>query len=272
MGLFSLAKLFGMTIRESANDGSDFTNPDADYRRLFLGEDGQLHVKDSAGTVTDIGASSGSVATDAIWDAAGDLAVGSGANTAARLAIGAAGGTLARINGAVAWNAGTAFPTAATGDLYHRTNLTCPLWRYDGTRWRCATAHGLELSNWNQPNTGSTGTSSGSLRGAVPPFLGGSDVWLLSTILQFYVNGGTALDGSNNWVVVLSKVDTSAADTTIATHTIDSGSVSVYRSSTVAIDALLGTASFIFQTTATKTGTPGNLLHYVTLTYQHVAT
>jgi hypothetical protein len=56
-GVFSLAKLFGMTIRESATDGSDFTNPDADYRRLFLGEDGQLHVKDSAGTVTDIGGS-----------------------------------------------------------------------------------------------------------------------------------------------------------------------------------------------------------------------
>jgi len=51
-GKFSLANLFGMTIRESANDGSDFTNPDADYRRLFLGEDGLLHVKDSAGAVT----------------------------------------------------------------------------------------------------------------------------------------------------------------------------------------------------------------------------
>lgn len=59
MGLFSLHRLFGITIRESATDGSDFTNPDADYRRLFLGEDGQLHVKDSAGTVTDIGAGAG---------------------------------------------------------------------------------------------------------------------------------------------------------------------------------------------------------------------
>jgi hypothetical protein len=59
MGQFSETNLFGMTIRESATDGSDFTNPDADYRRLFLGEDGQLHVKDSAGTVTDIGAGTG---------------------------------------------------------------------------------------------------------------------------------------------------------------------------------------------------------------------
>lgn len=55
MGLFSLANLFGITLRESANDGSDFTNPDADYRRVFLGEDGALHAKDSAGTVTTLG-------------------------------------------------------------------------------------------------------------------------------------------------------------------------------------------------------------------------
>lgn len=58
MGQFSLAKLFGITMRESANDGSDFTNPDADFRRVFLGEDGALHAKDSSGTVTTIGGGS----------------------------------------------------------------------------------------------------------------------------------------------------------------------------------------------------------------------
>lgn len=52
---FSTSKIFGATIRESATDGSDFTNPDADYRRLFLGEDGQLHLRDSAGAVTLLG-------------------------------------------------------------------------------------------------------------------------------------------------------------------------------------------------------------------------
>lgn len=51
--------IYGIHIRESANDGSDFSNGAADYRVLFLGEDGQLHVKDSSGTVTDIGAGSG---------------------------------------------------------------------------------------------------------------------------------------------------------------------------------------------------------------------
>lgn len=45
---------------------------------------------------------SGNVAADTIWDAAGDLAVGSGANTAARLAIGATSGMLLKSNGTTA--------------------------------------------------------------------------------------------------------------------------------------------------------------------------
>lgn len=47
-----------------------------------------------------------SVATDTIWDAAGDLAVGSGANTAARLAKGNEGDVLTISGGNVAWGAG----------------------------------------------------------------------------------------------------------------------------------------------------------------------
>lgn len=45
--------IYGVQLRESADDGSDFSNADADYRILFLGEDGLLHVKDAAGSVTD---------------------------------------------------------------------------------------------------------------------------------------------------------------------------------------------------------------------------
>ena len=110
--------IYGVHIRESANDGSDFSNAATDYRVLFLGEDGNLHVKDSAGSVTDIGGAGGSVATDAIWDAAGDLAVGSGANTAARLAIGATNGMVVqRVSGSVAW----ALPS---GHVFDHTEFT----------------------------------------------------------------------------------------------------------------------------------------------------
>lgn len=45
--------IHGIHLRESADDGSDFSNAAADYRVLFLGEDGFLHVKDSAGSVAD---------------------------------------------------------------------------------------------------------------------------------------------------------------------------------------------------------------------------
>ena len=96
MTKISEALTHGLTIRESANDGSDFTNPEADYRRLFLGEDGQLHVKSAAGTVTAIG---GSVATDAIWAAKGDLVVGTANDTAAVLTAGTNGKVLTAASG-----------------------------------------------------------------------------------------------------------------------------------------------------------------------------
>lgn len=52
------------------------------------------------------GGGAGSVATDAIWDAAGDLAVGSGSNTAVRLAKGNNGDVLTVSGGSVVWGAG----------------------------------------------------------------------------------------------------------------------------------------------------------------------
>jgi len=70
---FSTTPLFGMTIRESADDGSDFTNPGADYRRLFLGEDGQLHVKDSSGTVTTVGSGAPTTLDYLVGTATGSL-------------------------------------------------------------------------------------------------------------------------------------------------------------------------------------------------------
>lgn len=50
-----------LRLEEIASDGSTLTNPAADSRRLFLGEDGLLHLRDSAGTVTDIGGSGSDV-------------------------------------------------------------------------------------------------------------------------------------------------------------------------------------------------------------------
>lgn len=52
MPALEAATIYGVQIRESADDGSDFSNAAADYRILFVGEDGSIKLKDSAGTVT----------------------------------------------------------------------------------------------------------------------------------------------------------------------------------------------------------------------------
>lgn len=81
------------------------STPAASRVVIYAKSDGLMYSKDDAGAETLMSSGgSGSVATDAIWDAAGDLAVGSGANTAAKLSIGATNGmALQRVSGAVAW-------------------------------------------------------------------------------------------------------------------------------------------------------------------------
>lgn len=255
----------GIIIRESLDDGSDFSNPDADYRRLFLGEDGQLHVKDSAGAVTDIGSGSGAVATDAIWDAAGDLAVGSGANTAARLAIGAAGGAVSRVNGAVAWNSGTSFPTAATGDRYWRTDLGMEFY-YDGTRWLSTTQYHMYFGKNDTTSISATGTVD-----ANPAFAAQFDIWIEDFLFTYYPAAPN--DGTHNWTIaIFSSPVPTGGDTTLATFTTAAATDDAWNQSVVAEDALGGTATARFYLLVTKNSSPGNIRAFCTMTYRRVAT
>ena len=41
-------------LEERATDSSDTPTPAADHRAVFMGEDGELHIKDSADVVTDV--------------------------------------------------------------------------------------------------------------------------------------------------------------------------------------------------------------------------
>ena len=66
------------------------------------------------------GGSSGSVATDTIWDAAGDLVQGTGANTAAKLTLGAAGTVVRSTGSANAY----AFPPGYEFDYVAKTSST----------------------------------------------------------------------------------------------------------------------------------------------------
>ncbi len=73
-------------------EGTEPTAPAAGHQRLYIDSTSHdLMIVDSTGTETAVGGASGAVATDAIWDAAGDLVQGTGANTAAKLTAGTAG-------------------------------------------------------------------------------------------------------------------------------------------------------------------------------------
>jgi hypothetical protein len=79
----------------------------------------------------DLAGATGQVATDAIWDAAGDLAVGTGANTAAKLASGAAGTVLAGagVGSAPTWAAASLLQAAtAARTAGNLTNTTTGSW------------------------------------------------------------------------------------------------------------------------------------------------
>jgi hypothetical protein len=82
-------------------------DPSAGQQRLAVGTDHLLYLVNSSGVKTLVGGASGAMATDALWDAAGDLAQGTGANTGAKLTAGTAGYVLTS-NGAaaaVSWQA-----------------------------------------------------------------------------------------------------------------------------------------------------------------------
>jgi hypothetical protein len=70
---------------------------------VYAKADGLMYSKDDAGVETLMSSGgTGNVAADTIWDAAGDLLVGTGANTGARLAIGATAGMNLQSNGTTA--------------------------------------------------------------------------------------------------------------------------------------------------------------------------
>jgi hypothetical protein len=207
-------------------------------------------------------AGSGAVATDAIWDAAGDLAVGSGADTAARLAIGAAGGALSRVNGAVAWNSGTAFPTAATGDRYLRTDAPGGVreWYYDGTRW-------LSEQIFEVP----VAITVGQTVNAVISYFGwptsGLDIWAIEWRGSIFVS--TTNDGTKYWTVYVYKTDTGAANATIIGQVgTSAGAANTELASVATIGAVVDVSAwpagyvYFVKTSTPGTGTPRGALRY----------
>lgn len=213
------------------------------------------------------GISSGNVATDSIWDAAGDLAVGSGANTAAKLAIGAAGGALSRVNGAVAWNSGTAFPTAATGDRYWRTDKGL-VYYYDGTRWVTEQLMMISIDSVAAISATGVTTKYAASLGVAGLF---SDLWLIEAIWEAKV--GATNTGAAYWTVDLYKQFTDgSADASIASSTTQSLTASRNYVLRTAIGALAGSTAAGYYGFATKVGSPSNFEAPVTLLFRGVST
>lgn len=104
-----------VTLTETA----DPSTPAANTQRLWLDTDGVLKVIDESDVVTPIISASGAVGTDAIWDAAGDLVQGTGANTAAKLGAGTAGQVL--------MSAGAAAANAWASRQLDYTEITSPV-------------------------------------------------------------------------------------------------------------------------------------------------
>jgi hypothetical protein len=165
-----------------------------------------------------------------------------------------------------------AFPTAPdANDIWYRTDLG--MWFFfDGARWLSSQLFVADFPNEisNRPAS----SSIVSLRSAAVPF--GSDVWLEDLDAVYHVaTGGTALSASHKWQVDVIAVGLGAgATTTIASKTIQSGaSASWRRDALQPINALLGSSTKgVLWCAITKTGTPGNLYFFPSLTYRIVLT
>jgi hypothetical protein len=72
-------------LEERLSDGSDTGNPAADHRALFLGEDGALHLRDSAGTITAVGGGIADQGAFTYLDATEGAAPGTPASGKARI-------------------------------------------------------------------------------------------------------------------------------------------------------------------------------------------
>lgn len=116
---------FPSILMEGAADPEALaSDPAAGQYRFVIDDTGAAWIVDSTGTATAVGGGGGggAVATDAIWDAAGDLVQGTGADTAAKLSAGTAGMFLKSAGAAAAnlW----AFPPGYELDYAERTSNT----------------------------------------------------------------------------------------------------------------------------------------------------
>lgn len=210
----------------------------------------------------DLNASSGNVATDAIWDAAGDLAVGSGADTAAKLAKGAAGGALSVINGVVAWNSGTSFPgSKATGDRFWRTDLGMECY-WDGAQW-------LTAQRFQQTLAGQDQLIPFSVTSTFFTPLWNGDYSLYIEKIYAVTAVITTNNGTNYWTVALSR---GPSNTSLGSFTTAADTAGVNTAHTITVNAATGTTDLYAVAGYTKTLSPGVMYAHIGMVYRLIVT
>lgn len=210
------------------------------------------------------GGGGGDVASDAIFDAKGDLPAGTGADTAAKRTVGANDTVLTADSAestGMKWVApsgvttGTSFPgSPSTGDRYRRSDLDYQIYFYDGTRWLSEQIFAVTMDN--QGSWPVTGTTS-PLRYA--PYAA-TNIWLMDWHGLVYI--GVTNDGSHYWTLdFLEKHDA-------ATNVLDSYATSGDSPDTNirykrTIDAVVNFASTYawVQIRFTETGTAGDVIY-----------
>jgi len=206
------------------------------------------------------------VATDPIWAAAGDLAVGTGSHTAAVLTKGAAGGVLTMGNGAVTWGVGTSFPgSKATGDRFWRSDLGLEFY-WDGTRWLSVE---LFEMRWGMQPWGTISVDTIIAGLPLPGFTTG--IYLVDQFLT--ANVATTNDGSHYWKAEVHTQQTANGADAVVTPTLDTSTLTAggWYGVSGAIGAVSAGPILIYLKMA-KVSTPGAAYYAYLLRYRLIGT
>lgn len=213
----------GLNVGSQAGDPSAPSNGDLWYDSTA----NELTARINGSNVA-LGGGGGSVATDTIWDAKGDLAVGTGANTASRLAVGTNGQVLqadsAEATG-VKWAS-----VAGTGDVVGPASATDnAIVRFDSTTGKLVQNSSITMSDTGaltfpdnvrqtfNPGADAAGLNVGSHAGD-PGTPSNGDLWYDSTAneLTARINGANVALGSGGGAPTTAEYVTTASDGTLS--------------------------------------------------------
>lgn len=155
---------------------------------------------------------------------------------------------------------GTSFPASpATGTRFFRTDLGMECY-YDGTRWLTSQIFTVGYSD----------VLSKSTNGAVGRYNADPDyqVYLVKLSVTAYVN--TTNTGSAYWNLEFAWTNSANGFTTIQTNNTSANTPNTWQRYDMTLNQVLDATARKMDLTATKTGSPGNLLLNSTLYYRLV--